>query len=174
MRQPRTARILTSTLLLSLSLLFANCGGDSGTTVAPPSIEGNWKIAAIKLSPGIDVPPIGKVTDLLTAYGLLRTTTCLTDVSFTFKSDGTVTSSNPASCQPNVAEIKQQTGIDLTGTSKWSLTGDQLTVTAADNTKLTTTATITSGTMVWTYKRALVDLNGVSTNQDITFEYKRV
>ena len=173
MRQPRIARIFTSTLLLSLSLLLANCGGDSGTTVAPPSIEGNWKIAAIKLSPGIDVPPIGKVTDLLGAYGLLRTTTCLTDVSFTFKSDGTVTSSNPASCKDNIAEIKQQTGIDLTGTSKWSLTGDQLTVTAADNSKLNATSTITNGVMTWIYKRTIL-FNGVSTNQDLTFEYKRM
>ncbi|MCY7360273.1 MAG: lipocalin family protein [Rudanella sp.] len=153
-----------------MSLLFANCGGG---TVAPETIEGIWKISAIKLNPGIDVPPLGKVTDLLTAYGLLRTTTCLTDVTFTFKNDGTVTSSNPTSCKDNVAEIKQQTGIDLAGASKWSLTGDQLTVTAADNTKLMATSTIMNGVMTWTYKRTIL-FNAVSTTQDITFEYKRV
>ncbi len=173
MRQPRITRILTSTLLLSLSLLFANCGGDSGGTVAPETIEGTWKISAIKLNPGIDAPPLGKVTDLLGAYGLARQTTCLTDVAFTFKSDGTVTSSNPASCKDNVAEIKQQTGIDLANASKWSLTGDQLTVTAADNTKLTATSTIMGGVMTWTYKRTIL-FNGVSSSQDITFDYKRV
>jgi hypothetical protein len=172
MRQPRITRLFTATLLLALPLLFANCGGGSGGTVAPETIAGTWKISTIKLNPGIDVPPLGKVTDLLTAYGLLRTSTCLNDVTFTFKNDGTVTSSNPASCKDNVAEIKQQTGIDLVGTNKWSLTGDQLTVTAADNTKLTTTSTIANGVMTWTYKRAIL-FNGVTSNQDITFEFKR-
>lgn len=161
-------------LVLSLSILFAGCGGDSNDTAAPETVVGNWKISAIRLNPGIDVPPIGKVTDLLTAYGLLRATTCLTDVTFSFKSDGTVTSSNPASCKDNIAEIKQQTGIDLAGSNKWVLTGDQLTVTAADNTKFTATSTLTTGMMVWTYKRTILDLNGASSNQDITFEYKRI
>lgn len=174
MRQPRITRLFTAAILLALPLLLANCGGDSGTTVAPNSIEGNWKIAAIKLNPGIDVSPLGKVTDLLTAYGLLRTTTCLTDVTFMFKSDGTVTSTNPISCKDNIAEIKQQTGIDLAGANKWSLAGDQLTVTASDNTKLTATSTVTSGAMVWTYKRVIKDLNGKDSSQDITFEYKRI
>lgn len=173
MRQSRITRLFTATILLALSLLLANCGGDSGKTVAPETIAGTWKIQAIKLNPGLDVPPIGKVTDLLSAYGLLRTTTCLTDVTFTFKSDGTVTSSNPASCKDNVAEIKQQTGIDLAGNNKWALTGDQLTVTAADNTKLSATSTIANGVMTWTYKRAIL-FNNVSSNQDITFEYKRM
>ena len=173
MRQLHLSRLFTAVFLLSLPLLFANCGGDSDDPVATNSVEGNWKILSIKLSPGLDVPPLGKVTDLLTAYGLLRNTTCLTDVTFTFKSDGTLTSSNPASCSANVAEIKVQTGIDLAGTNKWSLTGDQLTVTAADNSKITVTSTITSGSMVWAYKRALVDLNGVPSNQDVTFEFRR-
>ena len=173
MRQYQITRLFTATILLALPLLFTNCGGDSGKTVAPESIVGNWKIAAIKLNPGLDVPVLGKVTDLLTAYGLLWTTTCLTDVSFAFKGDGTVTSSNPISCKDNVAEIRQQTGIDLAGASKWSLTGDQLTVTAADNTKLMATSTITNGVMTWTYKRTIL-FNNVSSNQDITFEYKRM
>lgn len=173
MRQLRISRLFIAVFLLSLPLLFANCGGDSNDTVAPNSIEGNWKILSIKLNPGLDVPPIGKVTDLLTAYGLLRNTTCLTDVSFTFKSDGTLTSTNPASCKGNVAEIKVQTGIDLAGANKWSIMGDQLTITAADNTKLTVTSTVTNGSMVWTYKRTLVDLNGAPTNQDVTFEFRR-
>jgi|GEM_PF-2764848 len=172
MHQPRIAQLVAYTLLLSLSLFLANCGGKDDT-VAPNSVEGNWKILSIKLNPGLDVPPLGKVTDLLTAYGLLRNTTCLTDVLFTFKSDGTLVSSNPASCQTNVAEIKVQTGIDFAGTSKWSLTGDQLTITAADNTKLTVTSTVANGSMVWTYKRALVDLNGVSSNQDVRFELRK-
>lgn len=173
MRQSQLIRLFTATILLALPLLLANCGGDSAKTVAPETIAGTWKIQAIRLNPGLDVPPLGKVTDLLAAYSLQRATTCLTDVSFTFKSDGTVTSSNPASCKDNVAEIKQQTGIDLAGNNKWSLTGDQLTVTAADNTKLVATSIITNGVMTWTYKRTIL-FNGVSSNQDITFEYKRV
>lgn len=175
MYQPKVTRLFAFALLVSLPLFLANCGGKGDGDATPNSIEGSWKITAMKLDPGIDAgPPVGKVTDLLAFFTLYTQSTCLSDITFTFKNDGTMVSDNPASCKASATAIEDQTGIDVSGVSKWSLTGDQLTVTNPDGTKQVTTAKISGNTMSWSYKDTVDDLNGKPTPQTITFEYKRV
>ncbi|TAE33953.1 MAG: hypothetical protein EAZ91_01170 [Cytophagales bacterium] len=174
MHQLRLSRLLTYALLFFLPLAMANCGGKNGDdAISPASIEGNWKLTAMKVNPGLDAGPFGKITDMLKFFTDLTGSTCLTDITFTFKKDGTSTADTPKSCQGNTEDIEDQSGIDITGTSKWALVGDQLTLTDSDGTKQVVTAKINGNTMSWTYKDKFEDSKGVASSHDISIEYKR-
>ncbi|TAE33952.1 MAG: hypothetical protein EAZ91_01165 [Cytophagales bacterium] len=173
MQPMRLNRLFTYALLFSLPLWLANCGGSGNGTDVTPTVEGSWKLSALRLDPGITVAPIGRVTDLFTAFTLATNSPCLTDLTFTFKNDGTMTTNNPQTCQDHTTTIKNQTGINITGTTKWSQTGDQLTLTAADGTKVTAKSTLTGTGMTWAYSGSFTDPTGVTSQQTVTFDFKR-
>lgn len=76
---------------------------------------------------------------MLPVYSLILGTTCLTDLTISFKRNGTVTTDTPASCKTNSDDISQATGID--SNSKWSLAATKLTI--IDSDKLATTYDVT-------------------------------
>ncbi len=110
---------LFAVVLLSL---VVGCKKSTTDPVSPAGVEGSYKITAIKID-----PKVSGFDDLLPLYNLSLGTTCLSDVTITFKTGGTITTDNPASCQSSSSKISDATGFD--SSSKWSLSGSKLTIT---------------------------------------------
>ncbi|WP_020604084.1 lipocalin family protein [Spirosoma spitsbergense] len=124
-----------SSLFLCASVMALLLGFDSCTKTDNPvtpatTIEGSYKITALTADPKV----LGTFSDLIAASKLLfSNTTCLNDLTITFKADGTATTDNPNSCQSIPVPVSTFTGIDAS--SKWVLNGSKLSVTRGDGTK---------------------------------------
>lgn len=93
MRKQSLPRLLLLTLVFSLPLWLDSCKKDDSTpTPTSTSIQGNWKITALNLTPAFQ-----GVTDLASGLKTLGET-CLVDVTLSFKADGSVAYDNPTSC----------------------------------------------------------------------------
>lgn len=131
MKKLHVSRPLVCALVLAISLLVGNCKkSDDPAVPATASVEGSYKISTLKVDP----KALGQFEDLLAASKLLfNNTTCLNDIKITFKTGGDATTDNPATCQSIPVPVSTFTGIDAS--SKWSLSGNKLTVTKSDGTK---------------------------------------
>lgn len=129
-------------LFVVVSLWFAGCKKDDDTTpTQTATIPGNYKINTLTVTP----PALGLYTDIIAASKLLfSNSTCLTDITITFNSNGTATTDNPIACQSLPVPVSTFTGIDAS--SKWTAnsTNTLLTVTKGDGTK--TDYTVVSNT----------------------------
>jgi hypothetical protein len=135
------SRLFAWTLLCVLSVWFDSCkkSDDPTTTTPTTTIEGSYKISTLKVDPKV----LSLYDDLIAASKLLyANTTCLTDITITFKTGGDATTDTPTSCQSIPVPVSTFTGIDAS--SKWSLSGNKLTVTKGDGTK--TDYTVVSNT----------------------------
>ncbi len=140
MKNLDTSRLLSWALIVAIPLWFGSCKKtDDPTTTPTTTVEGSYKISTLKVNP----PALGTFEDLIAASKLLfSNTTCLTDLTITFKTGGDATTDNPTACQSLPVPVSTFTGIDAT--SKWTLSGTKLTVTKSDGTK--TEYTVVSNT----------------------------
>ena len=131
-----------------LLLGFDSCKKSDDPTTTPTTVAGSYKINTLTVTPSVQ----NAFSDLVAASKLLfNNTTCLTDLTITFKTDGTATTDSPASCKSvvdgsgNQIPISTFTGIDAS--SKWVQSGTTLTVTKGDGTKTDYTVVSTSPTL---------------------------
>jgi hypothetical protein len=126
-----TSRILTWAILLALPLWFSNCSKTSSDPAPAATIAGSYKITSYKVSPAVS-----GATDILALYAALIGTTCLTDLTMTFKADGTITQDNPKSCSSaNVTLVE----------GKWtSSSNTQMTIIDSQGVKTSYTIALTS------------------------------
>ena len=132
MKKQTFARLLVWILFVPVAINLNSCKKEDNPATPANTIEGSYKISALSVEP----KALGLYNDLIAASKLLfNNTTCLNDIITTFKADGTATTDNPTACQsPNFpVPVSTFTGIDAG--SKWTLSGDKLTVTKSDNTK---------------------------------------
>lgn len=152
------SRFFAWTLLSVLSVWFTNCKkSDDPTTTTPATVEGNYKISALKVNPKV----LGQFDDLLAAAPLYLGTTCLTDLTVSFKNGGAATVDNPTTCQNIPIPVSTFTGIDAA--SKWSQSGDKLTVTRSDNTKTEYTIVSNTGSVLQLQWQGLLNYPAPST-----------
>lgn len=142
MKHLHSSRLIAWTLLLALPLWFGSCKKDDNPTVVDtPTVEGSYKISALTISPAVL-----NITDLLAGSKLFfSNTTCLNDLTITFRTGGDATTDNPSSCSSIPVPVSTFTGIDAS--SKWILNGNQLTVTKGDGTKTVYTVLGTGSTL---------------------------
>lgn len=142
MKNLRLSRLFAWTVLLALPLWFGSCKKDDNPTVDnTTTIEGSYKISALTISPAVLT-----ITDLLAGSKLFfSNTTCLNDITITFKTGGDATTDNPGSCSSIPVPVSTFTGIDAS--SKWALSSNQLTVTKGDGTKTVYTVLGTGATL---------------------------
>ena len=141
MKNLPVSRLLIWAMLMPLSLWFDSCkkSDDPTTTTPTTTVEGSYKISTLSVDPKV----LGLYNDLIAASKLIfNNTTCLTDITITFKTGGDATTDNPSSCQTIGVPVSTFTGVDAA--SKWTLNGNQLTVTKSDGTK--TNYTVVSNT----------------------------
>jgi hypothetical protein len=156
MKKTHLSRLFLCASITALLLGFDSCKSDNPDTAAPATIAGSYKITALTVTPSVQ----STFSDLIAASKLLfSNTTCLTDLTITFKADGTATTDSPASCKSvvdgsgNQIPISTFTGIDAS--SKWVQTGTTLTVTKGDGTKTDYTVVSTSPTLKLQWKGLL-------------------
>ncbi|MFD2932923.1 lipocalin family protein [Spirosoma flavum] len=137
------SRLLAWSLLVTIPLWFSSCkkSDDPTTTTPTTTVEGSYKVNALKVSPKVG----GLYEDLLAAAPLILTTTCLSDITLTFQTGGSITTDNPTTCQKSTIPPSTITGIDAS--SKWALSGNILTITKTDGTKTNYTV-LSSGTIL--------------------------
>ena len=91
---------------MTVGLTAVKRNDDAGRTT---TVEGRYKITALSAEPKV----LGLFNDLIAASKLLfSNTTCLTDLTITFKAGGTATTDNPASCQSIPVPVSTFTGVD--------------------------------------------------------------
>lgn len=126
---------LTAFAVLSLVI---GCGKEENTPgTQTTTLEGNWKVNSLKLNGTLDALPL-----IVQTYN----SSCITDVTFSFKPGGAVSYDTPASCTASatsIATITTTTGIDAN--SKWSQTGNILTITPSVSTSPPKSFTTTFG-----------------------------
>ncbi|GAB4050600.1 lipocalin family protein [Spirosoma litoris] len=140
MQKLNTSKLLIWALLLTMFLGFDSCKkDDDNPTVATTTIEGSYKLNSLTIDP----KALGLYSDLIAASKLLfNNTTCLTDITLTFKTGGDATTDSPATCEAIGVPVSTFTGVDAS--SKWTLVDKKLTVTKGDGTK--TDYTVVSNT----------------------------
>ncbi|GAB3779748.1 hypothetical protein GCM10028818_30810 [Spirosoma horti] len=143
MKDLRLSRLFAWALLIAIPVWFGSCSKDDNPIITDtPTVEGSYKISTLTIDP----KALGLYTDLIAGSKLFfNNTTCLNDLTITFKTGGEATTDNPAACQTIPVPVSTFTGIDAT--SKWSLSGNQLTVTKSDGTKTAYTVLSTGSTM---------------------------
>lgn len=162
-------RLMAWTLVAVMPFWFGSCKKDSSETVNPTtaSVEGNYKVSALKANPKIQ-----GFDDLLPVYSLLIGTTCLSDITVSFKSGGVVSTDSPTSCQSNGDDITQATGID--SNSKWVLNGTKLTITDSDKTATTYDVSFTGNNLQLAWQEDDIDDTGKPFKQGYTMELRRL
>lgn len=142
MKRIHPSRLLAWSLLIALSLGFDSCKKNDEPAAPAATVEGSYKITVLTADPKV----LGTFNDLIAASKLLfSNTTCLADLTITFKAGGTATTDNPTSCQSIPVPVSTFTGVDAS--SKWALSGSKLTVTKGDGTKTEYTVVSMSPTL---------------------------
>ncbi len=170
MKKMHVSRPLVWAFVLAIPLLVGNCKkSDDPAVPATPSVEGSYKISTLRVDPKVQ----GLFDDLVAASKLLYNgTTCLTDITITFKAGGDATTDNPAACQSIPFPVSNFTGIDAS--SKWALTGDKLTITKGDGTKTDyTVVSNTGGILTLRWQGSLSAVVPGTTVYTFTMELKK-
>ena len=158
MKNLPVSKLFALILLSVLSVWFTNCKkNDDPTTTTTPTVEGNYKVSSLKINP----KALGQFDDLLAAAPLYLGTTCLTDLTVSFKTGGVATVDNPTTCQNIPIPVSAFTGIDAG--SKWTQSGNKLTVTKSDNTKTEYTIVSNTGSIMQLQWQGLLNYPAPST-----------
>jgi hypothetical protein len=124
--------------LSSLSMLLMNCSkSDSDASTPTAQIVGTWKVISILVKEGTK-PEADQFPAVLLFFP------CFKDVSFTFKSNGDLSSSVPTACQSTADNI-----IGTSGSAKYEVTGGKLIITDSDGTKTTEDVSFNGNQMTW-------------------------
>ncbi len=142
MKNLRSFRLFAWALVVTIPLWFGSCKDDDNPTTTTTTVEGSYKISALTIDP----KALGLYSDLIAASKLIfNNSTCLNDITITFKTGGDATTDNPSSCQSIPVPVSTFTGVDAT--SKWALSGNKLTITKGDGTKTDYTV-LSTGTIL--------------------------
>lgn len=142
MRKNPLSRLLLWVFVMSLTLGVDSCKKSDDPVTPAATVEGSYKITALSADPKV----LGQFSDLIAASKLLfNNTSCLSDLTITFKTGGTATTDNPSSCSSIPVPVSTFTGVDAS--SKWALNGSKLTVTKGDGTKTEYTVVSMSPTL---------------------------
>ena len=115
-------------------------------------VEGNYKLKAITINPGIDYGTgTGVVTDLL-AFTIKSGSSCLSTVVITFHSGGTITTANTPACQEEISMGPKET-------DHWTRTTNELLLTDADGKQTKYALSFSGNLMRLTGKVGLSGLN---------------
>ncbi|WP_234734882.1 lipocalin family protein [Tellurirhabdus bombi] len=157
----------TFLLLLALPLWFGSCKKDKEED-GPGTVEGNWKVTSGKIDPSVS-----GFSDFVLIGNTYNQSTCLTDLTVSFKADGKLQLDNPASCDKiNPKVIANATGIETN--SAWVHTGDKLTLTTTDGVKQEYGVSVNNKTMQLTFsKDADWDNDGKPSNYNYTLVFTR-
>ncbi|MBD2700823.1 lipocalin family protein [Spirosoma sp. BT702] len=171
MKNSNFSRLFAYVLLVTIPVWFNACKKEETTPTPTPSnsVEGSYKVTSLKVDP----KAAGLYDDLLAASKLLfNNTTCLTDITITFKSNGDATTDNPTSCQNLPVAVSMFTGVDAS--SKWAFANNKLTITKSDNTKTEyTVVSNTGGLMKLQWQGALNYPTPSATVYTYTMELKK-
>jgi hypothetical protein len=131
-------------------LALLGCGKDEPTTPATPapitSVEGAYKVTSGTVTPGL----LG-ATDLVGLASLYTQGNCLTEATLTFAATGSVTNSNPASCQtPNAQTLVTTLGIGNGGKWAYATATNTLTISYGTNQTRALTTRFSGQTMILT------------------------
>lgn len=163
MKHLHSSRLIAWTLLLALPLWFGSCKKDDNPTVVDtPTVEGSYKITALKANPKVG----GIYDDLLAAAPLILKTSCLNDITLTFQTGGSIKTDNPTSCQNSTIPPGTITGIDAS--SKWALNGKTLTITKSNGTQTLYTI-LSSGAVLQVQWQDSQDYLGTGTKVAYTY-----
>ncbi|GAA4454148.1 hypothetical protein GCM10023189_20250 [Nibrella saemangeumensis] len=146
---------------------------ETDNTIVPAPIEGGWKLTAMKLNPALDAGPLGKVSDLLPMLSSTYKTTCFTDMTITFTSNGTMTTDNPASCKGDLAGEDMNDAIGFDVNNRYTVVGDKLTITDGYGERTEYKVAINSNTMQWVTETEFEDADGELVKHTVTTELKR-
>ncbi|GAA4417209.1 hypothetical protein GCM10023187_49400 [Nibrella viscosa] len=120
---------------LVLSVAVIGCKKDN-TEINPSSgssVEGTWKMSAIKASPAIDLGSGQKFTDLFDLFGAFpdgrQIVSCLKETKITFQKSGKVTTATSAVCK-SVDDV----GLSVQDNSTWKVQGSKIILTDSDGT----------------------------------------
>lgn len=116
---PIVLRLLAVGILISVAV---SCSTKDDPTLA---IVGDWKMSGMLYQEGNN-PEIDYLSVLVVLTG-----TCLMDLTLSFRSDGTVASNNPKSCDSSADDLKEE-GVVTGGT--WSINGNKLSLTGKKGT----------------------------------------
>ncbi|AUD02581.1 lipocalin family protein [Spirosoma pollinicola] len=142
MKNLRSSRLFAWAIVIAIPIWFGSCKNDDNPVVATTTVEGSYKISALTIDP----KALGLYTDVVAASKLFfNNSTCLNDITITFKTGGDATTDNPSSCQSLPVPVSTFTGIDAT--SKWTQSGNKLTITKGDGTKTEYTV-LSTGTIL--------------------------
>ncbi|GAB3038648.1 lipocalin family protein [Spirosoma pulveris] len=156
------SRLLTYAVVLALPMWFGSCSKNDTPDTVSSTVEGSYKISALTASPKV----AGVYEDLLAAAPLLLTTTCLNDITLTFKSGGAIANDNPVTCQKSAIPPSTITGIDATST--WKYDANVLTLTKSDGTKTAYTVLSTGSILKLQWKDSQ-DFLGTGTKTAYTY-----
>lgn len=150
MKNLRSLPLSIWALFIAISLVSSSCKDDNPATAAPTTVEGSYRITALSVDP----KALSLYSDLIAASKLLfSNTTCLTDLTITFKAGGDATTDNPTSCQTIPVPLSTFTGVDAS--SKWVYSGNKLTITKGDGTKTDYTVLSTGNVLKLQWQGAL-------------------
>jgi hypothetical protein len=157
----------TLLFLVAIPLWFGSCKKDEDEN-GPGTVEGNWKVTSGTINPGV----LG-FTDFVAVGGYLNNSTCLTDLTVSFKGDGKLQLDNPSSCDKiNPKVISDVTGIETNST--WVHTGDKLTLTAPGGMKREYGVSVNNKTMQLSFSNnADWDNDGVISKYDYVLVFNR-
>ncbi len=143
--------LLAGCISLFLIVLISCSKKDDNATPTPTptpitTVEGTYKVTSGTITPGF----LG-VTDLVSLGAVYTGGNCLTEASLTFNMNGTITNSNPASCQtPSATNLITTLGIG--NGSKWSYVASTktLTIIYGTNQSRTVAVSFSGQTMILT------------------------
>ncbi len=155
-------------LVAAVFAVVTACSSKNDTPAAQTNtLEGNWKVSSLSAAGLGDLLPA-----ITQTYG-----TCINDVTLSFKTGGADSYDTPASCAASatsIATLSATTGIDAN--SKWSQSGNVLTITPSTGTPKSFTTTFTSSSAVQLQGPASLDLltPGTKTTYNLTLGLKKI
>ena len=117
------ARYLTVMAFVLTSLLACKKDGDPSPE-GKNGVAGDWKISAMTVTPALN-----GITDYLSVLNAFLGNDCLTKITITFKSDGTMGGITPKECQ----STDPTDDIGLGETSTWKVQGKKIVITSGSD-----------------------------------------
>ncbi|TDB65839.1 lipocalin-like domain-containing protein [Arundinibacter roseus] len=162
---PKSFRVPAfSTMLVLAALLATSVACKKDSDPEPLSIEGEWQMTSLKISPAQS-----GVSDLIPFINFLAGNDCFTRLTLSFLANNRVNVTAPTDCQSAEGTLFELTGLDDSNT--WELTGNKLTLSSASSGTAEYDVTINQTTMEASFSEVDPD-DGI--NYTYTLVFKRV
>lgn len=148
-KRPSIGSILSAVAALSLALaVIVSCkNSDSGATPASQSIQGNWRITTINISPAFVYSGI-PISELVTPLNALENN-CIGSTTLMFNANGTVTNNaTSVSACTNSTLSKQLVSTFFGASTSYTETDNQLTISGPQTVNATKAVVGSTATLV--------------------------